>query len=90
VKEFDRAFSERYGKRPDAQAAQAYDALKLLAHAIQQAGTTAPSKVSQALRNTRDWIGVTGPHTFNQKGDVVDKPLDLQIVRNRKFELITE
>lgn len=89
VNEFDRAFSERYGKRPDAQAAQAYDALKLLAHAIQQAGTTAPSKVSQALRNTKNWLGVTGPHTFNQKGDVVGKSLDLQIVRNRQFELLT-
>jgi len=90
VQAFNRAFSNRYGKLPDARAAQGYDALKLLAYAMQQAGTTAPSKVSGALAKTRNWIGVTGPHTFNDKGDVVDKPIALQVVRDKKFELLKE
>lgn len=85
---FTRAFSKRYGKRPDAAATQGYDALKVLAYAMQQAGTIAPGKVAETLRKTKNWKGATGPHTFNNHGDVVDKPIALQVVRNKKFELL--
>jgi len=90
VQAFNQAFSKRYERRPDQAAAKGYDALKLLAHAIKQAGTTGPREVAGALAKTKGWVGVTGSHTFNDKGDVVDKPIALQIVRNKKFELLKE
>ncbi len=90
VRVFDEAFSKRCGKQPDAMAAQGYDALKVLAYAMEQAGTTAPSKVSQALVKIKNWVGVTGPHAFNADGDVVDKPVILQVVRGKRFELLPD
>lgn len=90
AQEFNKAFSKLYGKLPDSWAAQGYDAVKLLAHAIQKAGTTAPRKVAQALRSTQGWVGVTGEHTFNAQGDVVGKRIILQVVRDGKFKILEE
>ncbi len=85
---FNKAFSARFGFVPDAYAAQAYDAVKLLAYAFQKAGTTVPDKVAQALYATKGWNGVTGSHTFDENGDVVHKPMDFQVVHNGKFEFL--
>ncbi len=85
---FNKAFAARYGSIPDAYAAQAYDAIKLLANAIQKAGTTVPEKVAQALYATKGWNGVTGSHTFDENGDMVKKPMDFQVVHNGKFEFL--
>ena len=85
---FNKAFAARYGSIPDAYAAQAYDAIKLLGYAIQKAGTTVPEKVAQALYATKGWNGVTGSHTFDENGDMVQKPMDFQVVHNGKFEFL--
>lgn len=85
---FNKAFAMRYGSVPDAYAAQTYDSLKLLAHALQKAGSSVPEKVAQALYDTKGWIGVTGSHTFDENGDVVQKFMDFQKVRNGKFEFL--
>jgi len=86
--EFNKAFSTRYGILPDAYAAQAYDAVKLLAYAFQKAGTTVPENVAKVLYATKGWNGVTGSHTFDEHGDVVHKPMDFQVVHNGKFEFM--
>lgn len=83
------AFGERYkakfGVLPDSTAAQGYDTLKLLVHAINSAHSAVPEKVAAALRATKDWQGVTGSHTFNEKGDLVSKRLVKVIVSNGRF-----
>lgn len=86
VQRFVSAFYAKYGTNPDVWAAQGYDAVKLLTHAILMAGSTEPQKIAQALRETKDWPGVTGPHTFNEHGDVVGKPIILTILHNGAFE----
>lgn len=86
VQRFKTNFQERYGVPPDVWAAQGYDAVKVLAYAMETAGSTVPEEVAGALRSTQDWPGVTGPHTFRENGDVVDKPIVLNIVRNGAFE----
>lgn len=85
---FNKAFENRYNAVPDQYAAQAYDAVKLLAFAMQKAGSTVPGKVAQTLYNIKDWVGVTGVHTFDDNGDVVSKPMDFQVIRNGKFEFL--
>lgn len=88
VQDFNKAFMKRYGEPPDDWAVQGYDAVKLLAHAMQEAGTTVPIKVADALRTTRGWMGITGVHTFDAQGDVVGKPIVLRVVRNGKFQIL--
>jgi branched-chain amino acid transport system substrate-binding protein len=86
VQRFKTNFQERYGVPPDVWAAQGYDAVKVLAHAMETAGSTVPREVAETLRSIKDWPGVTGLHAFQENGDVVDKPIVLNIVRNGVFE----
>lgn len=90
VQSFNKTFSDKYGCLPDDVAAQGYDAVKLLTYSIQKAGTTVPYKVADALRSTKGWIGVTGQHTFNEKGDVEGKSIVLKVVRNKRFVSIAK
>ncbi len=89
VQRFRAGFEARYGVTPEVWAAQGYDAVYLLAYAMETAGSTVPVEVAEALRGVRDWPGVTGPHSFRENGDVVDKPIVLSIVRNGAFEYYT-
>jgi len=86
---FVSAFRARYGYTPDTWAAQAYDALRLLADAIDRAGTVDREAVSAALRDTTRWRGVTGWHTFDASGEVIDKPIVFKTVRNGRFALLS-
>lgn len=88
VQQFVQDFEQSYGVRPDVWAAQAYDAVKLLAYAIETAGSTAPEKVAAVLQNTTDWPGVTGPHTFNADGDVISKPIILTVAQDGRFNYL--
>ncbi len=83
---FVKAFSEKYHAVPDTSAAQGYDAVKVLAHAMKKAGTTVPHKVADALRSMKNWEGVTGAHTFDENGDVVGKTISIKMVKNGRFE----
>jgi len=85
TKRFASAFRTRYEAAADTGAAQGYDAMKVLAHAFETAGTTVPRRVAETLRSTRDWPGVTGPHTFTESGDVT-KPIIVKVVREGRFE----
>jgi branched-chain amino acid transport system substrate-binding protein len=82
---FSARFRKRFGTEPDSTAAQGYDAVRLLAHAMKQAGSIVPAKVAAALRGTRDYRGVTGVSTFSATGDPVSKPLAKVIVKGGRF-----
>jgi branched-chain amino acid transport system substrate-binding protein len=63
-----------------APAALAYDAVLLLADAIQRAGSTDRSAIRQALAATRDFKGVTGTISFQGKGDPNKSAVIMKIV----------
>lgn len=83
---FVQAFEQRYGMRPDAGAALAYDAVQLLAHAMSAAGSTVPERVADAMHAVSDWRGVTGTFTFTPEGDVVERPIASIVARGGRFE----
>lgn len=85
VRAFGETFKAKFGVWPDGTAAQGYDALKLVAHAMQTAHSAVPAKVAAALRATKDWHGVTGSHTYSEKGDLVAKQLAKVVVQDGKF-----
>jgi branched-chain amino acid transport system substrate-binding protein len=71
-------FVEKYklthnGEDPDAWAAQGYDSIKLLAHGMQESGSTVPMVVATTLRYMHTWIGVTGVHAFTESGEILGK-----------------
>jgi len=69
IHSFSEAYRTKFGKKPDIYAAHAYDALKILAHAIEKEGPYA-EKVQMTLLNLRDYPGVSGLTSFDEKGDV--------------------
>ena len=86
VQQFNAAFQARYGMLPDVWAAQGYDAVKVLAHAMGMAGSTVPEQVAEELCSIAEWPGVTGPYTFQENGDVIGRPIVLTVVRDGAFE----
>jgi branched-chain amino acid transport system substrate-binding protein len=65
---FVAAFRAKYNKDPDQFAAQAYDAMKIMAGAIDRAGAADTEKVTAALAKT-DFKGVMGPFQFTDHRD---------------------
>ena len=78
VQNFVSAYRARFTREPDAIAALAYDAVKVLADAMTRANSTAGPALRDALAQA-DVPGVTGRLKINAKRDV-DKPAVIQEV----------
>lgn len=69
------AFTEATGHAPGLMAAMAFDAVKVLAHAVQRTGTLDPAAIADTLRITRydaPFIGTSGPVVFDSHGLTAD------------------
>ncbi len=86
---FVAAFQARNnGKTPDQFAAQAYDAMKIMAAAIDRAGEATPEKIREALTKT-DFTGVMGPFQFNdQRSPATAAGVVVLVMRGGKFTIL--
>lgn len=67
VRGFRKAYVEKYGKEPDQFAAQAYDGMYLYYEALKASGSmTDREKFRVALRDIKDFVGVTGKFAFDE------------------------
>lgn len=75
VRDFVAAFKTHYGELPDIYAAYGYDAMKVLARAS-QGRQILPAEIAAGLRSDafKGYTGVTGPISFDDKGDVMKSP----------------
>lgn len=78
VQNFVKAYHAKFNREPDSIAALGYDAIKVLADAINRANSTEGPKLRDALA-TANVAGVTGQLKMNSKRDV-DKPAVVQEV----------
>ena len=85
VRRFAAEFRRRYGRPPDALAALGYDAVRVLAHAMTTARSTAPDSVARALHALRDWSGVTGTFSYDDAGDLPTKRIVKVVARDSAF-----
>jgi len=81
-------FKYIYGFEPDTLAAQGYDAIKVLGHAIEKSGSSIPIVISTNMRFLQNWNGVTGSYSFTQKGDITGKSIYFKSVKKDKFVFI--
>lgn len=88
VQHFVQAYKSKYNEEPRKWAAQGYDALKLLAYALEKAGSRQPSKLANVLNQTKGWQGVSGLHTFDADGNVRDMPIILKQLRGASFQYL--
>lgn len=80
---FVRAYRERYHEDPDGNAALAYDAVMLMASAIEQVGLSRSAIRGwlAELVNTKPHAGVTGSISFRASGDVIGRGIVMTRVR---------
>jgi branched-chain amino acid transport system substrate-binding protein len=74
VQKFVNDYKARYNTVPDALAATAYDAAKIMFDAIKRANSLEGTAIRDALSATKEFPGVTGNVTFNENRDAV-KPI---------------
>jgi len=86
VQEFVKNYKKEYKKDPDQFAAQAYDGLKLMAAAIERAGSDDPDAIRDELAKTKDFEGILGKVSFDKDGDIVMNP-NVLIIKDGKFQM---
>lgn len=86
VQDFVTKYEAEYGKKPDQFAAQAYDALYIMAEGLKNAGEADRDALRDALAEIKDLDGVLGKFSFDKEGDVVMDPIVL-IIKDGKFQL---
>lgn len=80
---FRQRYEHRVGKSPGPAATYTYDAAAILLDAINKVGLGAEN-IAAHVRNLREFPGVTGPITFDERGELV-REFDLATVRNGTF-----
>ena len=80
-------FRKANGHDPDQFAAQAYDAMKIMAAAIDRAGAADPAKLRDALLQTK-FDGVMGPFSFTPGRDPAStEGVVVLVMQNGKFQI---
>ena len=87
VQTFVNRFKERYGSVPDTFAALGYDAAKLLADAIQRAGSPERQAIRDALAKTSGFEGVTGTISIDPERNASKSGM-IVAVKEGKFEIV--
>lgn len=88
AQQFVQAYSDRFGALPSGDAALTYDAVTLLAVAIEAAGTDRNAlrdHVASIGSSTPPFRGATGEIAFDENGDARDKTVAIGTVRNGRL-----
>lgn len=65
-----------------------YDAVRVMVGAMVRAGSADPAKYLSVIAATTGFKGVTGPISFDAKGDIRNAALTLKTVRAGKLETL--
>lgn len=85
VKDFVAFYQSRFGSEPGWIAAHGYDAMQVIAGALEKEGPTREA-IQKGLAAMEDFSGVTGRISFDESGDVVKDILRLEI-KEGKFQV---
>lgn len=88
VQQFAEAFRKRYGIDPDPGSALGYDAVMVLAEAMRSARSAAPEDLARALHGLQGFDGVTGPISFDERGDLETRTLVKMVVKGGAFHYL--
>jgi branched-chain amino acid transport system substrate-binding protein len=92
VQDFVRRYKARWSNEtPEGVSALGYDAMYLLAAAMERAGTTQGPKFRDAIASTKDFAGVTGRTTIDEKRNSSKSAVILTVKNGRTefFEAVT-
>jgi len=80
---FIKKFKEKYGVEPEYYAPIGYDAVKIIALAIEKRGFQ-PEQIKNSLYQIKNFPGLSGTTSFDKNGDVT-KPIILKTIKNGQF-----
>jgi len=87
VQNFLARFKAKYNEEPDAMAALGYDSAMLLFDAIKRAGSTDAEPLRQAIASTKNFPGVTGTISLDEKRNA-NKPAVMLEIKDGKFRYV--
>lgn len=87
VKDFVAAYTAKMGKAPDQFAAQAHDGMLILGEALKNAKSTDHDKVRDAMAAIKNFEGVTGKFSFDDKRNPSMTPYILTVQNGKMTEL---
>lgn len=90
TRDFVRNFEAKYELIPDTWAAQGYDAVSLIAYAVEDSDSTAPPVISSTLRFLKKWKGVTGTYAFVPEGNIINKEIFFKKMQEGEFVFIAQ
>ncbi len=80
VTEFIRKYREAYkGKTPDGLGALGYDAANILIEAMERTTEITPKNIRDEIAKTKNFVGVTGVITINEKRDATKSAVVVQV-----------
>ncbi|MGI6452261.1 MAG: ABC transporter substrate-binding protein [Syntrophomonadaceae bacterium] len=85
---FLEAYRAKYGEDPDMFSAQFYDAVMILAKAMEEAQSIDPTVFKEQLAKLRDYPGVSGNTTFREDREPIKSPVCLLTIRDGQFALL--
>lgn len=85
VQEFVNGYTAQFGSSPDGIAASGYDAMRLLARAIESADMLEPVAVRDAFAAVKDYKGATSISHYDENRHPV-KSLAIQVIRHGQVE----
>src|SRR5439155_7706922 len=87
IQEFVAKFKKAYGGQvPDSLAAQAYDAAGMLFDGMKRAKDLTGPSIREALAQTKDYRGVTGDITMDEKRTATKPAVVLRVGKGGKYE----
>lgn len=84
---FIKAYKAKYNEDPDMFSAQYYDAVMILAKAMEDAKSADPTVYKAQLAKLKDYPGVSGKTTIRPDREPVKSPVFLLTIKNGKFAL---
>jgi branched-chain amino acid transport system substrate-binding protein len=84
-KRFMDQYKAKFNAEVELYAPMGYDAVMVFIDAMKRAGSTEPAKFLPEVGKTR-YQGVIGPIAFDDKGDLVNGPITIYVVKGGKWE----
>jgi branched-chain amino acid transport system substrate-binding protein len=83
VQDFVKKYQAKFNALPDGMAPLGYDAMMILGQAINTAGSTDGTKIRDALASVKDYPGVTGNITIDEKRNAKKAAVVLEVKGNK-------
>ena len=85
---FKENFYQKYNALPNLNAFQSYDAVKVVAKAIEKSGSVRVQDIANTLRSEKVWNECGGPYSFDEYGNAIGTKIFVKKANNGEFQVL--